>query len=233
MNRLLIKTINYFLFNLSGMAIRILLLGRFQIIGKESLELASNLLIACGHRSPLDPFEIGSALFWPAVINPWRLKFLSYYLAAKELVFKTKLFSAVGKAFRCIPISRQTDSGQNKNTLELVLKILPQSTIMIFPEGSCNTDPQGKLLPFKPGLSFLVYHSHCQVLPVAIVNSDGFFNPRTKKIKFWQKVTVVIGKPINFDRADWPETYTKVLGQKISDQIKAEIQKLYNLGAQL
>ncbi len=87
-------------------------------------------------------------------------------------------------------------------------------SVLVFPEGRHTTD--GKLLPFRSGVGLLANNLRIPILPMRI---DGLFEIKRAGKKFAApgKITVRIGKPLEFAAGTAPEEIAQVLRSAVAD----------------
>lgn len=148
---------------------------RAEVIGKENIPKKGAYIIASNHLSNLDPPLIGCFVGRDDV----------YYMA-KEEMFGNKIWGAIFKYLKMIPVRRGTN---DKDALFHALKVLGEGhSLLIFPEGTRRKND--KINP-KKGVGFLAVQSKTQVIPVKVVNTQNF--------QKFRKIKLIIGKPMQID----------------------------------
>jgi len=177
--------------------------GSWEVIGPEKRLESGGAIIAANHASFLDPPIVASAY-------------------EREIAFLARrtLFKGIGgwlyPKLNAFPIDR--DHADLKSMKTILSKLRDGNRVLMFPEGTRTTD--GKLQSAKPGLGMLVAKSAVPVQPVRIF---GTFEAWPRHGKFRpKKITVVIGDPVDFKKADLREK-SRESYQRISDQIMAAI----------
>ena len=146
---------------------------KFEVIGKENIPNEGNIIIACNHKSNLDPIFIASAIQNREIAA----------IAKKEL-FKSKPLAFILDKLNVIPINRDKP---DVSTIKNILRSIKDGYILgIFPEGTRVKEPGfGQA---KGGLTVFAVKGKADVVPISIISNYKFFN----------KVTVYIDKPISF-----------------------------------
>jgi len=156
-------------------------LFRGELDGCENIPEAKSFIIVSNHGSLLDPPFLGHVL-------GRKVSFM-----AKQELFNIPILSQVIKACGAYPVKRGL---VDKNSIILASKkLLNQEIIGIFIDGTRQKD--GFVNKPKNGAALIASKTKKLLLPVAIINSH-----RLVKFKyflpFFNKVTIRIGKPINY-----------------------------------
>lgn len=146
---------------------------KFEVIGKENIPNEGNIIIACNHKSNLDPIFIASAIQNREIAA----------IAKKEL-FKSKPLAFILNKLNVIPINRDKP---DVSTIKNILRSIKDGYILgIFPEGTRVKEPGfGQA---KGGLTVFAVKGKADVVPISIISNYKFFN----------RVIVYIDKPISF-----------------------------------
>ncbi|MBF0661948.1 MULTISPECIES: lysophospholipid acyltransferase family protein [unclassified Rhodococcus (in: high G+C Gram-positive bacteria)] len=168
----------------------LLLMGRPKFEGGEHIPVNGPAILASNHRAVLDSFYL------PLLVRR-RITFLakSEYFTGTGLKgrFQRWFFSAAGQ----VPIDR-TSADAAQDALAAGIRVLGQQKLLgIYPEGTRS--PDGRLYKGKTGLARLALETGVPVIPVAMIGTDQM-NPIGSKMWRPAKVTVRIGKPIDFSR---------------------------------
>lgn len=144
-----------------------------EAIGVENIPKEGPVLLCSNHISNLDPPLVGSFM-------KRKIHFM-----AKEELFSNKLLGSLLFSLGAFPVKRGTGDRQ---ALRKGLGLLEEGKVLcLFPEGTrSKTGEIGKGLS---GSGFFALRSKAAVVPVAIYG----------KYKPFHKVTVVYGKPLNFE----------------------------------
>ena len=181
-------------------------LFRGTLDGDHNIPDESSFIIVSNHGSLLDPPFLGHAL-------GRKVSFM-----AKQELFNIPILSQIIKACGAYPVKRGI---VDKNSINLASnKLINNEIIGIFIDGTRQKD--GFVNKPKNGAALIASKTKKLLLPVAIINSHRlvrfkFFLP------FFNKVTIRIGKPINY-----PSSTTKTEITKTTKKIKNEINFLLN-----
>jgi 1-acyl-sn-glycerol-3-phosphate acyltransferase len=146
-------------------------LWRVQVRGVENVPRSGPLIVACNHRSYLDPPVMGS--FVPRRIS---------YMAKKEL-FDIPVLGAAIAAVGAYPVDRE---GSATAAIKRSVEILRAGgCIGIFPEGGRNLEGEKEA---RQGVALLASLGKAPVLPAAIVGTD-----RASKLG---QIKVAYGSPL-------------------------------------
>lgn len=166
---------------------------KFEVIGKENIPNEGNIIIACNHKSNLDPIFIASAIQNREIAA----------IAKKEL-FKSKPLAFILNKLNVIPINRDKP---DVSTIKSILRSIKDGYILgIFPEGTRVKEPGfGQA---KGGLTVFAVKGKADVVPISIISNYKFFN----------RVTVYIDKPISFK-----EYYGKKLATEENERLAQNV----------
>ncbi len=165
-------------------------MGRPTVEGAENIPARGPVILASNHQAVLDSFYL------PLKVQR-RITFLakSEYFTGSGLkgAFQKWFFTAVGQ----VPIDR-TGADAAQDALNAGARVIAKGKLLgIYPEGTRS--PDGRLYKGKTGMARLALETGVQVVPVAMIGTDKM-NPIGSKIWKPSKVTIKIGKPIDFSR---------------------------------
>jgi 1-acyl-sn-glycerol-3-phosphate acyltransferase len=181
-----------------------------QIYGRENLIEEGPALLAMNHQSYLDPPL--AAICCDREIH---------FLARKDL-FDTPLLGRVLRNLNVIGLERD---GSDMSALKTVIRLLKNGgSTIVFPEGTRTRD--GQLAPARPGIGLIVAKSLAPVVPMRIFGAFDAF-PRTAKFPRRAPITIVIGEPMHFTKAD-VDGDPRAVYQGISERVMARIAALKN-----
>ncbi|MFT7024361.1 MAG: 1-acyl-sn-glycerol-3-phosphate acyltransferase [Rhodococcus sp. (in: high G+C Gram-positive bacteria)] len=148
------------------------------------------MILASNHQAVLDSFYL------PLKVKR-RITFLakSEYFTGSGLkgAFQKWFFTAVGQ----VPIDR-TGADAAQDALNAGKRVIESGKLLgIYPEGTRS--PDGRLYKGKTGMARLALQTGVQVVPVAMIGTDKM-NPIGSKVWRPTKITIKIGKPIDFSR---------------------------------
>ncbi|KAM6170132.1 1-acyl-sn-glycerol-3-phosphate acyltransferase beta [Rhynchocyon petersi] len=140
---------------------------RFDIQGREKLELDQPCVVISNHQSILDMMGLMETL-------PRRC----VQIAKRELLFlgPVGLIMYLGGVFF---INRQRSSTAVTVMSEVGDRMVKENLkVWIYPEGTRNLN--GDLLPFKKGAFYLAIQAQVPIIPVVYSSFSSFYNPKTK-----------------------------------------------------
>ena len=190
-------------------------LGRPTIEGHENIPTDGPAILASNHLAVMDSF------FLPLMVDR-RIYFLakSEYFTGTGLkgAFQRWFFTAVGQ----IPIDR-SGAAAAEGALTAARRQLDNGKLMgMYPEGTRS--PDGRLYKGKTGLARLAMDTGVPVIPVAMVDTHKF-NPPGSILPRPTKVTVRIGKPLDFSRFAGMEG-NRYIERAVTDDIMYELMQL-------
>lgn len=156
--------------------------------GLKNLPRDFPFVMIANHASHLDAIVLASAA-------PWRLRRRMYPIAAGDVFFETPAIAAFAAGvINALPMWRKKVGRHALDDLRMRLHE-DRCAYILFPEG--RRQPDGVLLPFKPGIGMLIAGSDIPVVPCWI---SGAFEalPRDAVFPRPRKLTVTIGSPISF-----------------------------------
>ncbi len=112
------------------------------------------------HESILDVFLVSRA--------PWEMKWM-----AKQSLFRVPWLGMLFKLAGDIPVDRADRQSGGRALLRAREYLLGGMPVMLFPEGTRSRDPEGRLLPFKPGAFKLALETGVPILPIAVYGAAG------------------------------------------------------------
>ena len=175
----------------------------FRVVHPERMIDEGPAILAMNHQSYLDPPMAG--------ITCER----ELYTLARDTLFKGPL-AKILPAINVVPIDPK---GGDSSALKLSVRILKQGyATLIFPEGTRSKD--GNMQPAQPGVGFIIAKTLAPVVPMRIFGSFEAL-PRSGKEFHASPITIVLGEPIHFTKADLEggrEVY-----QRLADRVMAAI----------
>ncbi|WP_072806324.1 lysophospholipid acyltransferase family protein [Rhodococcoides yunnanense] len=182
----------YWLFKYVLIGPILIALGRPTVEGVENIPTRGPVILASNHQAVLDSFYLPLRV-------PRRITFLakSEYFTGTGFkgAFQKWFFTAVGQ----VPIDR-TGADAAQDALDAGARVISKGKILgIYPEGTRS--PDGRLYKGKTGMARLALQTGVQVVPVAMIGTDKM-NPIGSRVWRPAKITIKIGKPIDFSRFD-------------------------------
>ena len=177
---------------------------KLRIHGIENYSRDKRYIIIANHASLFDIMAIMS--FYPDV---------SWF--GHERLMRIPVFSKVLKLTNYIPV-KKSNIKNTKLMLEEIIQKSKDHTIAIFPEGTRSHN--GSMNDFYRGFIYILKASDADILPVTL---NGFYSLKPKNrfyINFNAKISVVINKPINFNK----------LKEKADKDIITEVKEIIESG---
>ncbi|WP_245705151.1 lysophospholipid acyltransferase family protein [Alteribacillus persepolensis] len=170
---------------------------RAEVIGRENIPKEGPVLLCSNHISNYDPPLVGSFI-------KRKLNFM-----AKQELFEKKLIGSLLNALGAFPVKR---GAGDRQALKKGLSMLKEGKVLcLFPEGTrSKTGEVGKGLS---GSGFFALKSEAVIVPVAVIG----------KYKPFHKVTIVYGKPLDFQKLRDQKTNAADATEEIMDGIRALI----------
>ncbi len=204
-----------------------------RVQGDIRLPPAGPLIVASNHTNHLDG-PLLAAVLYKEGIPPCA--------ATRADLFEVPLLGWALRQLGQIPIYRPGVKstplgGTGRSSLRALLRGLDEGRcLVIFPEGTFTSDPQGWPMRGRTGLARLVLaHPDTQVIPCAHWGNEALVDRAAKKVR-WKKlgrkhtrVNVRFGTPLDFSRyLDQPVTHELLtdMTQFVMDAITAELAKV-------
>jgi cytidylate kinase len=156
---------------------------RMRITGTEHIPTQGPVLLACNHRSNLDPFFLG-------VSTPRQIHFM-----AKAELWKVKALGRVITAFGAFPVYRgQADRAAVRRGLE----ILEEGAVLgMFPEG--HRQRQGGFGDINPGVALFALREGVTTIPVVMEGTEKIVRRGRPRLS---RVSVAFGPPLPIPTAE-------------------------------
>jgi 1-acyl-sn-glycerol-3-phosphate acyltransferase len=170
---------------------------RLSRIGREHIPMDGPVILACNHRSFLDPFVIATCARRPM-----------YYVAKKEL-FDRPWQAWILNALGAFPVDRGNGDASMLDSAKAILQ--RGDAVMIFVEGTrVRPGPLGRP---RRGVGRLALETGAPVVPVAVIGTEGIR-------KGWRirphKVRIRCGRPLTFPKV---EAASPQLAGAVTDRI--------------
>lgn len=188
-------TIGFFFFHV---------LNRTTVIGRKNVPKKANTLVLSNHLSMIDSFLVGLCAFYPESI--FKPSLLPWNPAAEENFYRDRFLSWFSNNWKCIPIREGRKDLSSLTKMEAALLTSP---LLLFPEGTRSRD--GTIGKAKGGAGLLILEAKPTVVPVCIVGMDKVLPIGSIFPRFFKKITVYYGPPLNLD-----EFYALPIRKKIA-----------------
>ncbi|WOX06653.1 MFS transporter [Microbulbifer pacificus] len=175
--------------------------------GLEQIPAEGAAIIACNHVSYVDALLLAGAVRRP-------IRFIMY-----KPIYEIPVLHFIFKTSRAIPIcSKEKDpEGYAKAFADIEQGLKDGDLLCIFPEGQLTKN--GELQPFKAGIEKILQRTPVPVIPMALRGLWGsFFSHKdghafsTLPRRFWSKVCVVAGQPLEAAAVKAEQLQETVLG---------------------
>jgi 1-acyl-sn-glycerol-3-phosphate acyltransferase len=174
--------------------------------GLEQIPAEGPALIVCNHVSYVDALLLAGAVRRP-------IRFIMY-----KPIYEIPVLHFIFRTGRAIPIcSKSRDpAGYDQAFKDIEQGLQDGDLLCIFPEGQLTKD--GEMQPFKAGIEKILARTPVPVIPMALRGLWGsFFSHKgghaftTLPKRFWSKVSVVAGAPIEAPEAKVEALHDEVL----------------------
>ena len=178
----------------------------FKVVHRERIIEEGGVILAMNHQSYLDPPLAGIAC-----------RREIHYLARKTLL-EWPVLGPIFPKLRVIPVNQER---ADMSALKTVIKLIRAGECtVVFPEGARTLD--GELQPAQPGLGLIIAKTLAPVVPMRIFGAHEAF-PRGGKPHLFRPITLVVGEPIFFTKADLADGEGRELYQRLSERVMERI----------
>ncbi len=189
-----------------------------KVIGSEYIPEHGAAILAGNHVSVADSF-----------FTPLHMKRRVTYLAKAEYFTEKGVKGALKKAFFSgmgqVPVDRSGASAA-RAALDTGVRLLEEGHILgIYPEGTRS--PDGRLYKGKTGVARMALEANVPVIPLVMIGTDKV-NPIGSKIWRPRRITMVVGRPLDFSR------YEGMAGDRFVERSMTDeiLYRLMELGGQ-
>lgn len=177
----------------------------YRVVHRERIIEEGGAILAMNHESYLDPPLAGIACHREI-----------HYLARKTLL-DWPILGPILPKLNVIPVNQER---ADMSALKTVIKLVRAGhSTVIFPEGSRTLD--GGLQTALPGLGLVIAKTLAPVVPMRVFGAHEAF-PRGGKPRLFTPITLVVGEPIFFTKADLIGD-GRELYQRLSESVMARI----------
>jgi 1-acyl-sn-glycerol-3-phosphate acyltransferase len=180
---------------------------RLRVEGAEHLRQSESFALVANHASHLDALCLMAAL-------PLAHVHRVFPAAAADYWFRSAAGTVVAAGMlNALAMERQ---GNPRRSLEACRQVLrePGNVLILFPEG--RRSPDGQLLPFRPGIGYLLAGTPHLVVPAYLSGTERAL-PRGRVVPVPHPITVRVGPPRRF--ADVPA------GREGFERVTAELRE--------
>jgi 1-acyl-sn-glycerol-3-phosphate acyltransferase len=205
----------YWLFKYIFMGPLLSLMARPKTEGLDNIPDSGAAILASNHLAVVDSFVK------PLVVKR-RITFLAkaeYFTGTGLKGWFTRWFYTVAGQ---VPIDRSSaDAAQA--ALDTAKRLLSEGKLLgMYPEGTRS--PDGRLYKGKTGLARLALETGAPVIPVALIGTNAVNPPGSKMWRFG-KVTVRVGKPLDFARFEGLAG-NRFIERAVIDEVMYELMQL-------
>jgi 1-acyl-sn-glycerol-3-phosphate acyltransferase len=188
-----------------------------KVIGAEFIPADGGAILAGNHVSVADSF------FTPLHISR-RVTYLakSEYFTEKGIkgAFKKWFFSGMGQ----VPVDRSVASAA-RAALDTGIRLLKEGQLLgIYPEGTRS--PDGRLYKGKTGVARMALEAGVPVVPLVMLGTEKV-NPIGSKIWRPHRITMIIGRPLDFSRYEGMAG-DRFVERSMTDEIMYRLMELGN-----
>ena len=181
-----------------------------RVYGQEHIIEQGPALLAMNHQSFLDPPFAGISC----------QREIHYF--GRKTLFDIPVIGAILRRINVIGVDLE---GSDVSALKAVIRVLRNGgCTVVFPEGTRTRD--GHLQAAKPGAGFIIAKTLAPVVPMRIFGAFDAY-PRGAKIPRMTPVTIVVGEPIHFGKADITGD-PRIVFQRLSERVMEKIAALEN-----
>jgi 1-acyl-sn-glycerol-3-phosphate acyltransferase len=192
------------------------LFHRLRVEGAEYLRQNESFVLVANHASHLDALCLAAAL-------PWSHVHRAFPAAASDYWFQSPVGTVLAAGLlNALAMERQ---GNPRKSLVACRRVLeePGNVLILFPEG--RRSPDGELLPFKPGIGFLLAGTPHLVVPAYLAGTDKAL-PRGRALPVPHPICVRVGQPLRF--ADMPAERAGY--ERVTAELEAAVRGLRAVG---
>ncbi len=186
-------------------------LNRTIVIGRKTVGREPNTILLSNHQSMIDSLPLGIAAYYPkSWIHPY---LIPWHPAARENFFKNPFIAWWSSHTRCIPVR---PGRKDVHALKKMAEVLPNGTIILFPEGTRSRS--GFVEKGRPGAGLAVLATRPRVIPVAIDGMQDVLPIGRTFPKIGQRVYIKFGEPVDYSEfLGMPRT--KETAQQLVDKV--------------
>jgi 1-acyl-sn-glycerol-3-phosphate acyltransferase len=187
------------------------LFGRIEVIGREHIPADRPFILAPVHRSNID-FALVS------LVTKRRMRYMG-----KDTIFKFKFLNPFFHALGAFPVHRgSADREALRTSIAVVASGQP---LVMFPEGTRQSGSEVQEL--FDGTVYVAAKTGAPIVPVGIGGSERVM-PKGSKFIHPGKIVLIVGEPLDAPPARASGSISRRAVKTLTDQLKLEIQKLFD-----
>lgn len=187
--------------------------SKVEVRGRENLVEDAGVLL-CNHQSTMD--ILVCAAYFPQ----------DFLFFAKKEVYHLPLVGQLMRKMNYISVDRKNPKRAARSIMQAIEKIKNNNRVLIFPEGSRNTNPK-ELLPFKPGSMLIARQGKVPILPMVLYGTREVL-PHDKMYVMPGRIILQILEPIYADDKMHPSQAKNVKEEEvILENLRAKLSKTY------
>lgn len=178
-SRLIRSPLDTWLYRTAYGLIRPAVLGlfRMRVRGVENLPASGAVVVACNHRSNLDPFFLGSACS------------RQIHFMAKSELWRFRPLGCLVDRLGTFPVNR---GEADRRAVKQAIDILGEGAVLgLFPEG--RRQRERDLGDIRPGVSLFSLRESVKTVPAVVLGTDRIVKHH---LLWFPRVTVVFGAPV-------------------------------------
>jgi 1-acyl-sn-glycerol-3-phosphate acyltransferase len=187
------------------------LFGRIEIIGGEHIPKKGSFILAPVHRSNID-FALVS------LVTKRRMRYMG-----KDSIFKLKWLNPFFHALGAFPVHRGSADREALRTSIAVINT--GQPLVMFPEGTRQAGPVVQEL--FDGTAYVAAKTGVPIVPVGIGGSERAM-PKGSKFIHPGKIILIVGEPLDAPPPRESGGTSRRAVSELTDQLKAEVQKLFD-----
>jgi len=163
---------------------------QLRVEGSEHLRQDESFALVANHASHLDALCLLAAL-------PWSHVHRAFPAAAADYWFRSATGTVVAAGMLNALAMERT--GNPRRSLDACRRVLtgPGNVLILFPEG--RRSPDGQLLPFRPGIGFLLAGTSHLVIPAYLAGTERAL-PRGRLVPIPHPIRLHVGAPRRFNQ---------------------------------
>ena len=176
---------------------------RVEITGGKHVPPTGPCVLAANHVSVMDGFFLG-------ISTTRQVRFM-----AKEELYRVPIVAQILRLVGAFPVNRKGDAGR---AVASGVELLGRGAVVgVFPEGTSLPDRKAG---YRRGAARLALAAGAPLVPVCLIGTEFTLEPQTHRIRL-PRVYIVIGEPIQVERAEPTEEAATALTERLRAAIEA------------